>query len=400
MLTSMKQHYLKHQEELGALPAPSRIKMVNESLQNIKAVVKERDTQATDEATRIFKERLAKGTYRYPPGPPLPPGSHCTTSVVEVTLSKRLDEDRIRQLFGRFDVFEDHKGVVSVSIQLPDDVLVKKQEAEQLWTQYMSEKSDTKEYFKWQQMGPSMYDYTEVELVPPSAAVAEGSPSPMIVAAELSSPPPLTQHPPPATTLQRIKRDRQSTLNATLIQLGYFPNITLEKPRYSKVEDIPRPTHPDEIEGPWKAIITYDRRDGLEYALSLGIKHIDGVDVISIQKADVEEDPSAVADEVYQEALRHEMAEEETQMQWPHVPTWKYEYDVYSKKHLADIVQYNYSNVIDYVDREVLMTGKSVWEMPIDVDPTCGGARSVPAHAKRPKRYMNAGISEVGVTDI
>eukprot|EP00796_Vickermania_ingenoplastis_P010666 gene10666-7411_t len=409
MLATMKEHYLKHQEELGALPAPSRIKMVNDSMSNIKKVVKERDAEATAKATALFKERLKRGVYRYPPGPPPPPGAHDPTSVVKVILSKRVDEDRLRQLFGRYDVFEEHKGIVSLTLGLPEDVLERKKEAEQLWTQYMAEKSDVNEYFKWERLGPSLYDYSEVELVPGLTATdslpKEGAENAdlgenVIVAAKLPVPPPLREPPPPASPLERIKNERRSVLSRSLIQLGHFPNITSEKPRYQRAEDIPRPTHPDEIEGPWEACITYDRRDGLEYATSLGVKRIDGAAVLRIEEVVREPEPYAAVDEVFQEAVRHEMADEEVQMNWPHVPEWKYEYDLYSKKHMAEIARYNYSNVVDYVDREVLLTGRSVWDLPIEIDPTCGGARSVPPHAKKPTRYMNAGIASVGVTDI
>lgn len=408
MLATMKEHYLRHQEELGALPAPSRIKMVAESMNNIKQVVKERDEAASNEAKRIFQERRAAGIYRYPPGPQPPPDAHSSTSVVKIRLSSRIDEERLKELFGRYDVFEMHKGIVSVTIELPDEVLEKKRIAEQVWTQYMTEKSDTREYYKWAQQGPSVYDYTEVELAPGTTTTdlflgenqGEGASSKVIVAAELPVPSPQKEPPPPSSPLDRIRKERRSVLNRAVIQLGYFPNITLEKPRYSKESEIPRPTHPDEIEGPWEATITYDRQDGFEYALSLDIKRIDGVKVLSIERATVKPQPFSDVDEVYQEALRHELADEEIQMNWPHVPEWKYEYDVYAKKQISEIAQYNYSNVVDYVDREVLLTGRSVWELPIEIDPTCGGVRSIPKHAKRPKRYMNAGISLVGVTDI
>lgn len=417
MLATMKEHYLRHQEELGALPAPSRIKMVEDSMKNIKQVVRERDAAATAKAKQLFEERRAKGLYRYPPGPPPPPGAHTTTSVVKVRLSRRVDEDRLKELFGRFDEFEDHKGIVSVQIGLPEAVLEKKREAEQLWTQYMAEKSDTREYHKWATYGTSLYDYSEAELAPgvtttdiareatetATRGAAQGSSSAaegVIVAAQLPVPAPLSAPPPPSNPLERIRQERRSVLNRTVIQLGYFPNITMEKPRFASEKDIPRPVHPDEIEGPWEAIITYDRKDGLEYAKSLGITKIDGVQVLGVEAVALPPEPQAAVDEIYQEALHHELADEETQMKWPHVPEWKYQYDTYTKKHLAEIAQYNYSNVVDYVDREVLLTGRSVWELPIEVDPTCGGARSVPGHAKRPERYMNAGIGDIGVTDI
>nr|6HIV_A2 Chain A2, uL29m [Trypanosoma brucei brucei]6HIX_A2 Chain A2, ul29m [Trypanosoma brucei brucei]6YXX_A2 Chain A2, uL29m [Trypanosoma brucei brucei]6YXY_A2 Chain A2, uL29m [Trypanosoma brucei brucei] len=412
MLKSMKEHYLRHQEELGAMPAPSRLKMIDESMRNIKRVVKERDEEATARAVEIFKERLKRGIYRYPPGPPPPPGAHDKTSVVKVELSCYVEEERLRELFGRYDVFEPHKGIVRVELKLPDEVLKQKEEAEQLWTQYMAECSDVKAYHQWSTAAPSAYDYTEVELAPGIFAndaisdkggkhsgdteTHEG----VIVAARVPVPPPKEKQPPPKNPLERLKAERRSYLARTTIQLGYFPNVTLPPPRYETVEAVPRPVHPDEIEGPWEAYITYDREDGLSYAQSLGITTIGVATVLGLTEHVREPQPYAVVDPVYCEALRRERAREETLMKWPHVPEWKYEYSTYTRKHLADIVQYNYTNVVDYVDREVLLTGKSVWECPIHIDHTCGGSKTVPPHAKKPVRYMDAGIANVGVTDI
>ncbi|RNF15207.1 hypothetical protein TcG_07167 [Trypanosoma cruzi] len=433
MLHSTREQYLRHQEELGAMPAPSRLKMVQESMRNIKRVVKERDAEATAQATAIFQERLERGVYRFPPGPPPPPGAHDPTVVVKVILSRRVEADRLREIFGRYDVFEPHKGIVRVELKLPDEVLRKKEEAEQLWTQYMAEKSDVKEYHRWSAL-PSVYDYASVELAPgvfANDAVAEmstrnaedddgnnsnnnsavvggdiendktsGAGDGAIVAARLPVPASKQRPPPPKNPLERIKAERRSYLARTVIQLGYFPNITMQVPRYATVEEVPRPTHPDEIEGPWEAYITYDRRNGLEYAQSLGVTTIDGAEVIRIVEHKREPQPYAKVDPVFLEALRREKAREETLMKWPHVPEWKYEYSEYTRKHLAEIVRHNYSNVVDYVDREVLLTGRSVWECPIDIDYSCGGAKSVPPHAKKPIRYMDIKFSDLGVTDI
>ncbi|KAG8348226.1 hypothetical protein TRVL_00928 [Trypanosoma vivax] len=411
MLSTMREHYLRHQEELGAMPAPSRHKMVEESMRNIKRVVKERDEEATARAVEIFKPRLERGIYRYPPGPPPPPGAHDKTIVVKVTLSRRVGEERLRELFGRYDVFESHMGIVRIELKLPDNILKQKEEAERRWTEYMAECSDVNAYQQWMRAAPSAYDYTEVELAPGVFAndVAgdtacdkdnDGSACGVVVAARVPVPPPKQSSPTTKNPLERFKMERRSYLARTVIQLGYFPNITSRAPQYETVEAIPRPTHPDEIEGPWEAYITYDRRDGLEYAKSLGVTAIDGAVVLDISEHEREPQPYAASDPVYREALRGELAREETLMQWPHVPEWKYEYSTYTRKHLAEIVQYNYSNVVDYVDREVLLTGRSVWECPIDIDHTCGGAKSVPPHAKKPVRYMTSGIAEVGATDI
>ncbi|EPY27519.1 hypothetical protein STCU_05710 [Strigomonas culicis] len=402
MLGTTKQHYLRHQEELGAMPAPSRLDMVTRSLENVRQVVRERDREATRRAVEIFRARLQRGVYRYPPGPPPPPGQHDRTSAVRVVLSRRVEPERLRELLGRYDVFEPHKGIVSIELRLPEDVLQRKQEAEQLWQEYMAEKSDVEEYYKWagqDPAAPSVYDLTAVELAPGVCAGAEGSDT-VAPAAALPVPPPQPPAAPPQSPLERIKYQRRNALSKATIQLGHFPNITLAAPRYRTVEEIPRPTHPDEIAGPWEVHVRYDAPDGAAYVDSLGLQSIDGAAVISVAAVAQPPQPHAAVDPVYQEALRREAAAEETAMQWPHVPAWKFEYDLYSKKHLSEIVRYNYSNVVDYVDREVLLTGRSVWECPIDIDPTCGGLKSVPAHAKPPKQYVTSDMRSVGMTDI
>lgn len=428
MLSTIKEHYLKHQEELGALPAPSRLKMVEDSMDNVKRVVKERDAEATAEAVRIFKERLAKGIYRYPPGPPPPPGAHDPTSKVKLILSRRVEPERLRELLGRYDTFEDHKGIVELTVTLPENVLQQKRDAEQLWQQYMTEKSDVAEYYKWagsetQPETASLYDYAVVELAPgvfsgKSTATAAESDSAaseaaatsssntdleasVLKAAQIPVPPPQTRPPPPRNPLEHIKYQQRSALSKTVIQLGYFPNVTGTPPRYKAPAEVPRPVHPDEIEGPWEVHVTYDAKDGLAYVQSLQLSSVDGATVLAVEDATpATPQPFAAVDPVYQEAIKQEMAQEETLMKWPHVPEWKYQYDLYTKKHLAEVVQYNYSNVVDYMDREVLLTGRSVWESPIDIDHTCGGMKSVPAHAKKPTRFMTHGLGEVGVTDI
>ncbi|KAK7198307.1 Mitochondrial 39-S ribosomal protein L47 (MRP-L47) [Novymonas esmeraldas] len=414
MLSTIKEHYLKHQEELGAMPAPSRLKMVEESMENLKRVVKERDAEATAEAVRLFTERLAKGIYRYPPGPPPPPGAHDTTSTVKLMLSRHVGEVRLRELLGRFDVFEDHRGIVALTVTLPEAVLQQKREAEQLWQQYMTERQDVVEYHKWPGSGDtaSVHDYAVVELAPgvysgqsTSSSGGEGDGDgdggDVVKAAQVPVPPPQTRPPLPRSPLEHIRYKQRSALSKAVIQLGYFPNITSVAPRYATPEEVPRPTHPDEIAGPWEVRVTYDSTDGLAYVQSMDLTSIDGAVVLSVE-ADpaAAPQPFAAVDPVYQEAVRCEMAQEATLMKWPHVPEWKNEYDLYTRKSLDKIVQYNYSNVVDYVDREVLLTGRSVWESPIDVDPTCGGMRSVPSHAKKPRRYMAYGLDQVGVTDI
>lgn len=393
MLASTRQHYLKHQEELGAMPAPSRLTMVEESMANIKKVVRERDREAVDRATQTFHERIKRGVYRYPPGPPPPPGAHDPTVAVRLTLSRRVDADRLRELFGRFDVFAEHKGIVSVALRLPEAVLQQKQEAEARWAEYQAKLSDWREHRKW---GPSLYDSATAELAP-GVYAGEGGAAEAPVAAALPVPPPQQAPPLPRSPLERIKHARRSALHKAVIQLGYFPNVTLEAPEAAEPV---RPTHPDEIEGPWEAVITYDARDGLDYARSLGITRIDGAEVLAVEEEPRELQPFARVDPVYQEAVNQEAAAEETVMQWPHAPQWKTQYDQYSRKHIAEVVRYNYSNVVDYMDREVLLTGRSVWECPITIDHTCGGVKSVPVHARRPEQFIPRGLDDVGVTDI
>jgi large subunit ribosomal protein L47 len=317
-------------------------------------------------------------------------------------------------------------------VALPAAVLKKKKDAEQLWQQYMTEKRDVAEYYKWagsktRPETASLYDYTVAELAPGvfsrgsnlSSAAADaaeaaekekstpassdqGSSEEPLKAAQIPVPPPQERPPPPRNPLEHIKYQQRSALSKAVIQLGYFPNITSSAPRYTTPADVPRPVHPDEIEGPWEVFVTYDKKDGLAYVQSLQLASIDGATVLSVEEdvAAATLQPYAAVDPAYQEAVKREMAQEETLMQWPNVPAWKYQYDLYTRKHLAEVVQYNYSNVVDYIDREVLLTGRSVWESPIDIDHTCGGMKSVPAHAKKPTRYMTHGLGEIGVTDI
>ena len=56
---------------------------------------------------------------------------------------------------------------------------------------------------------------------------------------------------------------------------------------------------------------------------------------------------------------------------------------------LDKVVQYNYANTVDYIDREILLTGKSVWEMPIEVDHSCGAAKNVPPGATPVDPYFS-----------
>ena len=88
---------------------------------------------------------------------------------------------------------------------------------------------------------------------------------------------------------------------------------------------------------------------------------------------------------MYQEAINMEEADISTQYQWPAIPQWDKAWEKKNKKSLDKIITHNYSNVVEYVDREVLLTGKSAWEMPIDIDPSCGESSEIPPHAQKPK---------------
>mmetsp|Transcript_81142 Transcript_81142/g.94580 ORF Transcript_81142/g.94580 Transcript_81142/m.94580 type:complete len:452 (-) Transcript_81142:117-1472(-) len=385
MLLSTKEHYVKHQEELGAMPAPSRIQMVQESMKNIKSVMRERDEEANDKAVAIFQERLQRGVYRYPPGPQPPPGAGDETSTVVVELSEKISIERLRDIFGKFDVYEAHKGVVSIQLALTKEALAAKEEAEVAWETYRNAKQDAHEYNKWAST-PSRHDYTRVEIAPgvfePIQPTDAPSSTAAAVASDIPVPEPAGRIPAPVSTVERLKFEARPMEQRTTVQLGYFPNIT-SRPIPSEVPK--RPVHPDEIKGPWVATIVYDKPDGFEYAKSLDVQTIDGSSIISITDSTAaSKEPYAAHCPIYQEALREERAAEETLMQWPNVPQWKTDYSIWTKKDAASIVAYNYSNVLDYVEREVLLTGKSVWESPIDVDYTCGSSRNVPVHAQRP----------------
>lgn len=390
MLLSTKEHYLKHQEELGAMPAPSRIKMTAESMANIKEVMRERDNEATDRAVALFRERLQKGVYRYPPGPQPAPGTGDASSVVRVTLSRKVPEDRLRELFGKYNVYDAHKGIVRIELSLTPEALEAKQRAEVAWEHFMQSKSDHEEYNKWRSVGPSRYDFAEVQIAPGVfEPIQPGEDVPAVVATEVNVPPPAPGRRPPQGTVERLRFDARPAYERSTIQLGYFPNITSTPP-----EDPPkRPVHPDEIEGPWVALITYDARDGLQYATELSIQTIDGATVTSVEEGRPDgPSPYAATCPVYQEALRAEEAAEETLMQWPNVPTWKPDYNKWTRRNLTEIISYNYTNVVDYVDREVLLTGKSVWESPVEIDYTCGNAKSVPPHAVEPPQTFTSAV--------
>ena len=97
-----------------------------------------------------------------------------------------------------------------------------------------------------------------------------------VVASKLAVPPPKSSSAPPQDPLERLRWERKTTTERTVLQLGHFPNITSEAPPNPSTE---RPVHPDEICGPWVADITYDAPDGAAYGVGLGLTSIDGAEV-------------------------------------------------------------------------------------------------------------------------
>lgn len=384
MLASTRHHYLVHQEELGAFPSPNRVNMVDESMINIKAVVRDRDFEATDRAVAIFRERLAKGIYRYPPGPQPPSDYGVDISTVRIVLSKKVPVERLRELFGKYDVFEAHKGIAKIELNLSDEALAQKERAETSWKHYMQAKRRHEGYHAFDKVD-SIFDHTEAELAPgaihghTSATISSDESQTTLRAVDIEPPAPADDDEGPSKPLERLRWMSQPAYLRNSVNYSYFPLVSSEAP-----EEVPaRPTHPDEIEGPWVATITYDKSDGHGYAMGLEISKIDGAEVLSIEEVPFTQ-PYAARDPIFQEAMGQAEADEETTHQWPNIPTWKHEYARYTKKKLEDIVMYNYSNVVDYVDREVLLTGKSAWDVPIPIDYSCGNAFTVPAHAKNP----------------
>ena len=395
MLLSMKEHYMRHPEELGAWPAPSRLKMVEESMASIKEVVQERDFQATEKAMEIFKERLKKGMYRYPPGPQPPPESDDDTSTVRITLSHHVSEERLRELFGFYDRFENHKGIGIVRLSLPPEVMDQKEKAEEAWEDWRARKIDFEDYQRMSQ--PSAYDVLQdIELAPgiryatkeqeafvtspESASESVFDSAEVVVASNVTPPPPRALPPRAADPLQRIRDDARPITARRNLQLGYFPNITTPVPS----DPGPRPVHPDEIAGPWVAELVYDTPGGFKYASALNITSIDGAKVLSVEDVP-KTTPFAERCPIYQEALRAEEADSEMQSKFPQIPYMdRYEVKKLRRKPIETIILEHWSNVIDYTEREALMTGKSIYDLPVHVDPSCGDADRVPPGWKDP----------------
>ena len=391
-LSSTKLHYLRHQEDLGAMPGPGRLKLLDETLRNIKFVVKERDFEATDQAVKIFRERLAQGVYRYPPGPQPPPGYGDETVSITIVSAARLDENFVRAFLQTPQIKDDLGGIASIEQSLPGEVLEQKRLAEEEWNLYRQALSDHEQYYKWRDQ-PSTYDCCEVELAP---GVFDGMNDEVGIvppAAQIPVPPPTAPlAPADGSALQKVKFHVAPAVVKEAIRFNYFPNNT----RVPPPDVVPtRPTHPDEIEGPWHTRVTFENAELAEKALgalttALEQKmELDGVPLLSAKISDdLPKAPYASSCPVFQEAVLEEEASAATEKHWPHAPIWKQEYNLYSNKNLEDIIQHNYTNVVDYVDREVVLTGRSVWEMPIDIDYSCGGSKNVPVFAKEPVPFM------------
>jgi large subunit ribosomal protein L47 len=418
MLLTMQHHYQRHIEELGAWPAPSRLRLVEDSMANIKRVLRERDHRANEAATLLFNERVAQRIYRYPPGPQAPPGSSDPTSRVTLLLSRHVSEERLRELFGRFDSFEDDRGLISVTVQPTVATMAAKEKAEEEFTKWWWAQDDAKEYARWSSSSfgggsggggeaaagqdaaaaASCFD-TDVpfELAPGEFLqdVASKEELAALEARNVPVPPPLDTQAARATDmLERIRQQDRTYSEKVPIQLGYFPNVTSLPPPPSAG---PRPVHPDEILGPWEATIVYTARDGGRYAQGLNVKRIDGADVLelTIERGDgaaagaVEGKaaalrPAAADCMLYDEALGVEAAATEKEKRFPELPEWHEDYDKIINKAPEKIIQHNWQNAVDYMERESLLTGRSIYELPIDVDPTCGEQAHIPPFAKKP----------------
>ena len=404
MLLTMQRHYQVHAEDLGAFPAPSRVKMVDESMANIKSVMRARDEKATAAAKKIFEERLKKGVYRYPAGPQ--PPAQDNTSTIVFQLDKHVSEDRIRELFGRYDVYDDHKGIARIDVTLSQEALNEKEKAERDFDEWHLAKEDFEMYKRYENInsskterssngeeksmqlsestptGTSFFDSHQMVELAPGVYLEQP-----LMAAQIPIPEPATVAKAPKNALERVKFEQRSWAERQPPQqLTAFPYQTSMRP----APPGDRPTHPDEIDGPWDVKILYDTKDGAKYAMELGIVRIDDADIVNgqiKQIASVKPNPAATCP-LYREALRIEEADQAHQMDWPITAKWKDEYYDLAVKPLHEIVRHNWTNVAEYISREALMTGESFWGLPIDVDPSCGDYVHIPPHAEPPKSYL------------
>jgi large subunit ribosomal protein L47 len=74
-------------------------------------------------------------------------------------------------------------------------------------------------------------------------------------------------------------------------------------------------------------------------------------------------------------------------LNWPRIqPLTEEEVEDLRIKPLEDIITHNWSNTLDYTEREALLTGRSLWELPITIDASCGDADKVPPNWERPDK--------------
>ena len=365
-LNTMQRHYTKHQESLGAMPAPSRVEMLEKSMDNIRTVLRERHDLATERAVKIFEERKKKGMYRYPPGPHPPPEQR--TSVLIITLKEKPLTDSITEFFADEAVFESHKGIVDVKISLPDEVMTEKQKAHEAFENWFNAKRAFEDYRKYNDQ-VSVWDNAQFEIAP---GVYSSGPK----AKDVPIPAPMDEREPPSDVMERLNWESRSKIEQTTIQLGHFPNITSLPPEHPGE----RPTHPDEISGPWQARVEFDtpKRAGNILKKMPSITEIDGVQVLSVVEEPFKNEHTYESLPFYEIVDQKEKAHQIWKQNSPLLTEWKDEYKKPLAQPLIEIIKYNYNNKIDYAEREARMMGLNLWEPPIPIDYTCGKGYQVP----------------------
>ena len=365
-VNTMQRHYTKHQETLGAMPAPSRALLLDKSLENIRKVLRERHDRATERAVEIFEQRKKKGVYRYPPGPHEPPQQH--TSTLIVTFSEKPLTDSIQSFFANEEVFESHKGIVDVQVRLPKDVLAKKEKAHEVFEEWFNAKRAYEDYRKYNDH-ESVWDTVQVEIAP---GVYSSGPK----AREVPVPEPMKERDPPSDVMERLEWEGRTKIEQSLIQLGHFPNITSKAPEHPGE----RPEHPDEIAGPWEAEVTFDLPQRATKILETfaPIKSIDGVEVLSVTEVPFKYEHTYTSLPFYEVADQKEKAYQQWKKSSPLLSEWKDEYKKPLARPLIEIITHNYNNKIDYAEREARMMGINLWEPPVPIDYTCGKGYQIP----------------------
>ena len=364
-LNTMQRHYTQHQEKLGAMPAPSRVNLLMKSLENIGKVLRERHDIATQRAQEMFEKRRKQGMYRYPPGPHEPPQQH--TSVLVVTLEAKPFVDSVKEIFADKSVFEQHKGIVKIDICLPPDVLKQKEKAHEAFEEWFHAKRAFEDYRKYNDFD-SACDNLAIEIAPGEFSTGER-------ARDIPVPSPMSSREPPVDVLKRLEWEGLLPLERSVIQLGYFPNITSVPPEPPGE----RPTHPDEIKGPWEISIEFDTANRADIVCNQSqITDIDGHRVLSMKVKPADLDHSYVSLPNYEIADQREKAYKQWKENSPLLTEWKDDYKRPFARPLIDIISYNYNNKIDYAEREARMMGQNLWEPPVPIDYTCGKSYQVP----------------------